>query len=202
MFNSSLNQWLKCRELHQSAVDRPPANEPTEQFRCESPHLLCGPRGRSPLASRHSRTVSLRRFYSTDLVIQLGKEPANIWLQMITAKLMTNTIIICAAFPLASCWAWHVTVVASAAPCLARFPSACVFAVTNLNRWRYFGVVEENANIEDFRKLLWRIFWHTWTHTQEQFNSYMETPLRIHIIRYSLIQANKRYLLYSGFGLQ
>ena len=199
MFNSSLNQWLKCRELHQSAVVLQQMRK-TEQFCCESPHLLCGTRGRSPLASRHSRTVSLRRFYSTDLVIQLGKEPANIRLQTITAKLMTNNIIICAAFPLASCWAQHATVAAGAAPCLARFPPACVFAVANLNRWRYFGAVEEKCKY--VRKLLWRIFWHTWTHTHERFNSYMETPLRIHTIRYSLIQANKRYLLYSRFGLQ
>ena len=98
LFNSSLNQWLKCCELHQSAVVLQQMRK-TEQFRCESPHLLCGPRGRSPLASRHSRTVSLRRFYSTDLVIQLGKEPANIWLQTITAKLMRPTILLFVRFP-------------------------------------------------------------------------------------------------------
>ena len=148
---------------------------------------------------RLSWTVSLRRFFSTDLVMQLGKEPANIRLQMITAKLMTNNIT-CAAFPLRStlalCWARYATVAASAAPCLARFPPACVFAVTNLNRWIYFGAVQEKLQISKISGNSHGTFSaQTCTHTHEWFNSYIETPLRIHTIRYSLIQTNKRYLL-------
>ena len=142
---------------------RPPENELTKQFRCEIPHLLCGPRGRSPLASRHSRTVSLRRF---SLRFNWARKQ---WIFDCRRSLMTNNIIICAALPLAL----HSEFIQSGTPWSKQIEGIYYTHDSVCNRLCY-GIAEIRLNTSKFI-LRTRCYWgsiaiHIWSWVLSKFH--------------------------------